>query len=277
MDYIEVDIKVAKRDPFSEILIAKLNEIDFESYVEHDYGVTAYIQNQLFDKYKFKEVIHEVKHMTDIKFNIKDIDSVNWNKQWEENFNPVFINQKCVVRADFHSSFENIEHEIIINPKMSFGTGHHATTYLMMNQLFFCDILNKKVLDVGSGTGILSILASKLNSHSVIGIDIDQNAYQNAMENALLNKASNIDFLHGNIQIIIDYKFDLLLANINRNIILQDIDCYYSVMNKEADLIMSGFYEEDMDLILNKTNQLGFSLVDSKNKDKWLMLHLKKV
>tara|TARA_B100001758_G_C18313904_1_gene559420 strand:- start:316 stop:1149 length:834 start_codon:yes stop_codon:yes gene_type:complete len=276
MDYIEVDIKVEKKDPFSEILIARLNDIDFESFVEEDCGVKAYIQRPLFSMYKLKEVINDVKEMTNVQYNITDIDSFNWNEHWENNFLPVNINERCVVRADFHSSFEDIDYELVINPKMSFGTGHHATTYLMMNQLFVCNVVDRQVLDIGSGTGILAILASKLKSSKVVAIDIDHNAYKNAIENALLNGISDIDFIYGDINLIIDSKFDLLLANINRNIILKDMAFYYSVMNNEADLIMSGFYDNDKNKILTKASQLGFSLVDSKNKDKWLMLHLRK-
>ena len=256
--------------------MARLNEIEFESYNEDKTGVKAYVQTHLMDEGAVKEIIAEVAELCELNFTINKVKQENWNEQWENNFEPVHINEKCVIRAHFHDSFPDIEQEIIITPKMSFGTGHHETTSLVMNEMFGIDFKNKSVLDMGSGTGVLAILASKLGASSLIGIDFDEWAFENAEENAKLNIVDNIDFIHGDADAIGDAKFDIILANINRNIILQDIATYVGAMNTQSEILFSGFLKEDIPLILEKSEQLGLELVVSKHKNKWQMLHLKK-
>ena len=276
MEYTEVDIRLKQVNPFADILVARLNEIEFESYTEDENGVKAYVQTHLLDENAVKEIITEVAELCELSYTIEKIKQVNWNEQWEKNFDPVHINDKCVIRAHFHAAFPAIEQEIIITPKMSFGTGHHETTSLVMNEMFGIDFLAKSVLDMGSGTGILAILAAKLGASSLIGIDFDKWAFENAVENAELNSVENIKFIHGDADAIGDDKFDVILANINRNIILQDIDTYVGAMNLQSEILFSGFLKEDIPLILEKSEQLGLELVVSKHKNKWQMLHLKK-
>ena len=276
MEYTEVDIRLNPVVPFADILVARLNEIEFESYAEDETGVKAYVQTHLLDKNAVNEIITEMQQFTDLSFTILKVKQENWNKKWESNFQPVHINDKCVIRAHFHDAFPDVEQEIVITPKMSFGTGHHETTSLVMNEMFGIDFATKSVLDMGSGTGILAILAAKLGASSLVGIDFDEWAYKNAVENAGLNSVSNIDFIHGDADAIGDAKFDIILANINRNIILQDIAVYVGAMNEQSQILFSGFLKEDIPLILEKSEQLGLELVVSKHKNKWQMLHLKR-
>ena len=276
MEYTEVDIKLKPVVPFADILVAMLNEIEFESYSEDDNGVKAYVQTHLLNETVVKEIIAQVAELCELTFTITKVKQENWNIKWENNFEPVRINDKCVIRAHFHADFPDVEHEIIITPKMSFGTGHHETTSLVMNEMFGIDFIDKSVLDMGSGTGVLAILAAKLGASSLIGIDFDEWAYENAIENAKNNGISDISFIHGDANMIGDVTFDIILANINRNIILQDIVTYVNAMNTKSEILFSGFLKEDIPLILKKSEQLGLELVVSKHKNKWQMLHLKK-
>lgn len=276
MEYTEVDIRLHEVNPFSDILVAKLNEVEFESYIEDANGVKAYVQTSLFNEDIVKEIITEVEELTQLSYSITKIKQENWNQKWENNSQPIHINNQCVIRADFHGSFPSKKYDLIITPKMSFGTGHHETTKLMIDEMFRIDFKNKSVLDMGSGTGVLSILASKLGAKTLFAIDIDKWAFQNAIENAKLNNISNIEFIHGPGNKIENKYFDIILVNINRNIILNDIDNYVNSMKKNAKLLLSGFLEEDISLILDKSEPLGLRLVCSKNKNKWQMLHFKR-
>ena len=276
MEYTEIDIRLNPIVPFADILVARLNEIDFESFIEDESGIKAYVQTHLLDENSVKEIINEVAKLCNLSFLISKVKQENWNKNWENNFEPVHINDKCVIRAHFHNSFPDFEHEIIITPKMSFGTGHHETTSLMINEMYDMDFNDKTVLDMGSGTGVLAILSSKLGATSVIGIDFDKWAHENSVENAKINTISNVSFLHGDALLIGELKFDIILANINRNIILQDILIYENAMNNNSEIIFSGFLDVDVPIILEKSEQLGLDLVVSKHKKKWQMLHLKK-
>jgi len=277
MEYTEVDIRLKSVNPFADIIVARLNEIDFESYAEDENGIKAYVQTLLLNENAVKEIISEVAELCELTFSISKVKQENWNKQWESNFEPVVINDKCVIRAHFHQPIPDVDLEIIITPKMSFGTGHHETTSLVMSEMFSLDFNNKSVLDMGCGTGVLAILASKLGANSLVGIDFDEWAVENAEENSVLNSIDNIDYIHGDADAIGDATFDIIVANINRNIILQDIEKYVGAMNEKSEIIFSGFLKEDIPLILEKSEQLGLDLVVSKNKNKWQMLHLKKV
>jgi len=271
MKYIELSFSFSPYTDRADIVIAKLNEIEFESYVETENGVDAYIQEGLFNQDKLMEVIEDLKSLFQFKYTIKGIKQENWNQQWEDNFNPVEINKDCFIRAHFHDKID-CNYEIIITPKMSFGTGHHETTFLMMNEMFQIDFKNKKVLDMGCGTGVLAILSKKLGASDIQAIDIDEWSYENSVENAILNNTEEIDFKLGDVADI-DRKFDVVLANINRNIILEDINKYIDSMNRNSDLLLSGFLSEDVVIIRDKVESLGLSFVSHKNKNKWNLLH----
>lgn len=277
MKYTEVDIKLEKIIPFSEILIAKLNEIGYDSYEENKLGVKAYIETKIFDEKKISEICEDLSLQTNISYTFSILEEKNWNKEWEKNFNPVFINDSCVIRAPFHKPFNDVRYEIIIMPKMSFGTGHHPTTSLILNKMFEVNFLNKNVLDIGSGTGVLSILSSILGADFCLGIDNDKWAYENAKQNAILNNTLNIDFRYGTIDSIKkETHFDIVLININRNTILKEISSYIKFMDPNADLILSGFLHEDVDIIIDRLIKHNFKKLDIKNKDKWQMIHFKR-
>ena len=276
MQYTEFDIRLNEVNPYADILVARLNEIEFESYSEVEGGIRAYVQTKLLDTDAAKEILSEISKLTKVSFTINKVEQKNWNAQWESNYSPVVINDSCVIRAHFHNNFPALKYEIIITPKMSFGTGHHQTTLLMVNEMFNLDLKEKFILDMGSGTGVLAILASKLGARHLIAIDSDEWAFKNANENSQLNNISNINFIHGDINDIGDTKFDVVLANISRNVILNDIEIYVDQMKDDGEILLSGFLKEDIPLILEKTGQLGLELVVVKNKDKWQMLHLRR-
>ena len=276
MEYTEFDIRLNEVNPYADILVARLNEIEFESYSEVEGGIRAYVQTKLLDTDAAKEILSEISKLTKMSFTINKVEQKNWNAQWESNYSPVVINDSCVIRAHFHNNFPALKYEIIITPKMSFGTGHHQTTLLMVNEMFNLDLKEKFILDMGSGTGVLAILASKLGARHLIAIDSDEWAFKNAKENSQLNNISNINFIHGDINNIGDTKFDVVLANISRNVILNDIEIYVDQMKDDGEILLSGFLKEDIPLILEKTGQLGLELVVVKNKDKWQMLHLRR-
>lgn len=271
MKYIELSFSFSQNTDFADIVVAKLNEIEFESYVETQDGVDAYIQESLFNQEKLNEVIEDLQSLFQFEYTIKEIKQENWNQQWEENFNPVEINKDCFIRAHFHDKID-CKYEIIITPKMSFGTGHHETTFLMMNEMFHIDFNNKKVLDMGCGTGILAILSKMLGSSITQAIDIDEWSYENSVENATLNNTEDINFCLGDVTAI-NGAFDVVLANINRNIILEDISKYIDSLNENSDLLLSGFLSEDVIIIRDKVESLGLSFVSHKNKNKWNLLH----
>ena len=275
MNYIEVNISLSKKNPFTDIITAELNEIEFESYQETEYGLQAYIQKKLFNEDLLHNSFSILENKVDFSFEIKEIKQQNWNANWESSFQPVVINKKCIVRADFHQATD-MEFEIIITPKMSFGTGHHATTFLMMNEMFKLDLINKTILDMGSGTGVLSVLSEKLGAKNILGIDIDNWAFENAKENIILNNCNRINFEIGDVSNLGNKKFDIILANINRNIILKDIDAYSTALNCGGQILLSGFYTDDESLILSKAEKLNLNFQMKKQKDNWLLLHLQK-
>ena len=277
MNYIEMsfilDGKIS--DDFSEIIIAKLNEIEFESYLEEKDSVKAYIPEELFNSCLFDNVILDLKSLFSFSMNRKIIKQENWNQEWENNFQPIKINKDCVIRADFHKITDKYKYNIIINPKMSFGTGHHETTFLMIKKILSLDVYKCSVLDIGCGTGILSILSSKKGASKIIGIDIDEWSYNNSLENSLLNNVYNVEFLLSEISSI-NTTFDFVFANINRNIILSQIQDYINCMNSESHLLLSGFFVRDVNDIVSSAQKLGLKLIDNQNKKKWTLLHFVK-
>ena len=276
MAYTELIIELETMQPFADILVARLNEINYETFSLEENILKCYIKTSVIQKNDTIDIILSLSQQTKINYSFKDIEKKNWNANWEQSFSPVKINSHCIIRADFHKEDKNIKHEIIITPKMSFGTGHHETTFLMLNEIFKINVSKLNILDMGSGTGVLSILSSKLGAKTILAIDIDEWAYENSIENSLLNNTNNIKFLKGDISLIENKTFDCVLANINRNIILRDLVKYYKLLINGGKLLISGFLVEDFDLVYKKINKIGFKLINKKNKNKWLMLHLEK-
>ena len=265
--YIELSLQI---DPdFAEIMMAELAELGFESFVETDDGLDAYIQEDIFNDLDIKKMLENYAERTPISYTFKQITKQNWNEEWEKNFQPISIGNDIYVRADFHEAQPDCLYEIIITPKMSFGTGHHETTSMVMEHQLTISHQNKKVLDVGTGTGILAVLASKLGATHISAFDIDEWSVENTIENIALNNANNISVRLGTIEDEPMEKYEIVLANINRNILLQQIPAYATFMTDGASLVISGFYETDIADIQAVAESVGLKKVAQLSKNQW--------
>ena len=270
MDYTEVLISItpySQQD--SEILTALLAEVGFDSFTETENTLAAYIPTKQTQDLDLKAFFKTLPLNADITFEVKNIKDENWNKLWESNFSPVTILDYCRIRAPFHSHEKGYKLEILIEPKMAFGTGHHQTTWLMIWQLFNLSIKNKTVLDMGCGTGVLAIIAEKLGASSVMAIDNDKWAYENACENVLANNCVKIDLALGDASNLENKTFDIIIANINRNILLNDIPTYVKHLNPNGILVMSGILKQDTDIIIQKAEEFGLQIINTQYKDDW--------
>ncbi|HET6227286.1 MAG TPA: 50S ribosomal protein L11 methyltransferase [Bacteroidia bacterium] len=273
MNYIELSVQVEPKEQGSDVLIAQLAELGFESFVETEMGFNAYIQEI---DYNQQQLAIALSYYTDFfKFNYSSttIQQQNWNKEWENNFQPIQVKDKCYIRAPFHESQPGFLYDVIIEPKMSFGTGHHSTTQLMIEKLLTLDINKKSVLDMGCGTGVLAIVASKMGANPITAIDIDEWSYENTIENCSRNNINNVDVHKGNAQILAGRVFHSILANINKNVLLKDLESYSAALENSGNLIISGFFETDIDELLAKSAEFDFKLKDTMVKEKWAMLH----
>lgn len=277
MDYIELDCKVAPIEPGNEIVIAELGELGFESFVEDEEGLKAYIPKESYSE----EVINKLTSLDfgeAISFNFESnyIADQNWNTEWEKNFTPLTIDDICYIRAPFHPAKTDVKYEIVIEPKMSFGTGHHATTSLMIREMMKLDLKGGSVLDMGCGTGILAILASKMGAEKIKAIDIEEWAYKNALENVDKNDAGNISVFQGGVEQIGDDEFNVILANINRNVLLEQIVFYKSVLASGGYLLMSGFLVEDEEIIKACAASNGLRFVSGDSEKNWVAARFEK-
>ncbi|MFT5885194.1 MAG: ribosomal protein L11 methyltransferase [Arcticibacterium sp.] len=267
MDYFEANIEVNAE--FGEILVAELAEIGFDTFLENESGLQAYITDELFDDIQFKLLMEDYSSKTKLFYSLKKIIKQNWNAEWESSFDPIEVKDKILVRAHFHESKPGFEHEIIITPKMSFGTGHHETTSQMMALQLKIDHSEKSVLDVGTGTGILAILAEKLGANKVKAFDIDEWSVENTKENLQLNNCQNIEISQGTIDDEPQYVYDIVLANINRNILLDEIGTYSKFLKNKGTLLLSGFYEQDIPEIEACCSQHHLKKVKHISKKEW--------
>ena len=274
MDYLEINLDV--NEDFAEILIAELAEIGFDMFMETETGIQAYITQEEFDDMALKNLIEEYADRTALFYSIKGIEKQNWNEEWEKSFSPIEVDRKILVRARFHETKEGFEHEIIITPKMSFGTGHHETTSQMMALQLDIDHQNKDVLDVGTGTGILAILAEKLGATYIKAFDIDEWSVENTNENISLNACKNIEVSLGTIKDEKKHVYDIVLANINRNILLDEIPTYNLFLKSKGYLLLSGFYETDLEEIEKKCNENGLKKLKLVSKKNWAAVVLSK-
>ena len=269
--YIGYTFKVSPLQPGTEILIAELGHAGFESYVETPEGVIAYIQQRHHSK-SILEPIYILKSKEfKITYNFEIIEQINWNAEWEKNFNPIVVGNQCAIRAPFHDSFD-VKYDIIIEPKMSFGTGHHETTHMMIEYILATDFNNKSVLDMGCGTGVLAILAMKKGALNVEAIDVDNWCYLNSLENISRNDCKQISVFEGDASLLKGKKFDVIIANINRNILLNDLSAYVACLNENASLFLSGFYDSDCALIQTYCQNLGLELEIKRNRNNWAAL-----
>ncbi|MGL5893513.1 MAG: 50S ribosomal protein L11 methyltransferase [Bacteroidales bacterium] len=273
MNYLEFQFKMTPCDEVhSDILSAQLGEIGFESFVTTQDGVDAYIQVNLFDEEALRNIISDFPLDCTINYTYAEVIAQNWNEEWEKHyFNPIIIEGRCVIHSSFHKEIPNVEYDILIDPKMSFGTGHHETTSLMLTHLLDSELNGSHFLDMGCGTAVLAILASKKGAKDITAIDIDEWATENAIENCRLNNTNNIKVLHGDASLLKDESmFDTIFANINRNILLDDMHNYTAKLIKGGALFMSGFYKEDLQIIEEKANPLGLKLDNFKEKNNWV-------
>ena len=272
--YIAYSIEVEPQIPGVEILIAELGYVGFESFVETPKGVTAYIQKNEFLSTMLEDIQILKNDSFSIRYKFEDIEQVNWNAKWEENFHPILVDNRCAVRAPFHSK-SSAQYDIIIEPKMSFGTGHHETTHMMIQFILDSDIQNKTVLDMGCGTGVLAILAEMKEASNIEAIDIDEWCYLNSIENIERNSCHNIKVLKGDASILKAKKFDIIFANINRNILIKDIPIYASCLNPNGLLFLSGFYKNDIPMIQDVCADYSLNLEAQISKNDWVALKFK--
>lgn len=276
MQYIQVRFTcVPNGEVITDILSAGLAEIGFETFVAWTDGVEAYIPAPLFSGEKIDALLADFPLEGTITYQYYEQEDKNWNEEWEKNyFQPIVIDDICCIHSSFHQPEGTFRYPILIDPKMAFGTGHHQTTGLILREMLAMDLSNLSVLDMGCGTAVLAILASMKEADPVTAIDIDEWAYNNALENIRLNKAGNIRVLKGGAERLGDEFYDVIFANINRNILLQDIPSYTGVLNRKGRLIMSGFYQEDIPAIRMKAEKAGLIYSHFSEMDQWVAVTL---
>ena len=255
----------------SEILIAELGEKAFESFIETETGISAYVQKDLWSENILEDIQILENSEFKINYTFEEIEQVNWNEEWEKNFEAIDVDGKCHVRAPFHAK-TNAEYDIVIEPKMSFGTGHHETTHMMIQHLLETDVVSKKTLDMGCGTAILAILAEMKGAQPIDAIDIDNWCYLNSIENAERNNCKHISVYEGDAELLKGKKYDVIIANINRNILLNDMQQYVDCLNKNGILFLSGFYTEDIPVISESCTSKGLTYVKQFERNNWVAL-----
>ena len=269
MNYIEYDFTVSPLEMGSEILIAELAEVGFDSFVDTPMGIKAYIPKDSWNEHILQDIYLLSNPEFTISYQITEIEQVNWNEEWEKNFSPIVVENLCTVRANFHP-VPNTRYDIVITPKMSFGTGHHETTYMMLQQLLPLSLEGTKVLDMGCGTGILAIMAALRSARDITAIDIDPWCVENATENVQQNNCSFITIKEGEVSLIAGEQYNLILANINRNILLSDIPAYTQALLPQGLLLVSGFYEEDLPAIKEKCQEVGLTYLSHIERNRWV-------
>ncbi len=264
MKYLKVTADVTGLEDYQiDMIVFELGEIGFESFETTSDTLLAYIQQTVFDEESLKQVLS-------VSYSVEEMPDKNWNEEWEKHFfQPIVIGDKCVIHSTFHTDVPVAQYDIIIDPKMSFGTGHHATTSNMLSWILDDDMSGKRVLDMGCGTAVLGILAKKKGAASVLAIDIDEWCYDNALESASLNKV-DIQVLLGDASLLQEKQFDVILANINRNILLNDMAAYVACLPQGGCLYMSGFYTQDIPVIAECAVQLGMQQVGVKEQNNWV-------
>lgn len=275
MDY--TSIKVTCNHELSEVLIALLFELGFDSFQENeDGGFIASIPQKDFNELILKNTLEA---FPGIKYSLQDESRINWNEEWEKNYDPIIVDNKCLVRATFHEPLPYMDYELLITPKMSFGTGHHDTTYQVLSYEMKVDFKDKNVLDVGCGTAILSVMAYKRGAKCVVATDIDDWCIANSKENFELNKVPEdfYELIQGQIEKVTYQNFDIIIANINKNVLLDQISDYSIRLKAGGQLIISGFYQEDIDDLLVEAEKHELLKIESTQRNRWAMVALKKL
>ncbi len=270
MNYYKVSITSSSDK--KAILIALLSQYAFDGFEEEVFGIKAYITEAAYNDV----VVRNLADQYGFSYKAKLIPSQNWNEVWESSFKPIRINDFCAIRADFHPTFKKVKHQITINPKMAFGTGHHETTLLVMEMMQHLQFKNKKVLDYGCGTGILAILAAKLGATDILAIDNDPLSYENTLENCTKNNVGVIKAMLGDLSMVELKGFDFILANINRNVILDSLSTLFLKTQRGGQLLISGFLKADESLLTTSAKKIGFSIKQVLEKGEWICMKLNK-
>ncbi|GAB2554102.1 50S ribosomal protein L11 methyltransferase [Spirosoma aerophilum] len=271
MNYIELQLRLSP--DYTDILTAELAELGFESFVETDEGLNAYIIEPDYTEEAVRELVAKYADQTAIAYEVNSLEKRNWNAEWERDYEPIEVADQVRVRASFHESDARFRYEIVINPKMSFGTGHHETTAMMMEQQLGLDFSGTSVLDVGSGTGILAVLAAKMGATNVLAFDIEEWAVENARENAELNECPQVTVFQGTIADVDPAnQYEIVLANINRNVLLAEIPTYTNLLKQNGHLVVSGFYEHDAADIEQKAVEAGLEPAKRLTTNQWTSL-----
>lgn len=263
-------------DTESELLIARLYALDFDSFQELDGQTEAYILSEMINDDLIAEMT-SVANDLNINFTQEKHENKNWNEIWESNFDPVHVSDFCTVRADFHEKNESVQHDIIINPKMAFGTGHHETTYMMIESMRDLDFVDKKVFDYGCGTAVLAILAHKLGSRDILAIDIEEEAAANSLENCTVNSIEGIDVRQAILSDVDDSTYDIILANINRQVLLDSANRLNQLISPSGILLISGILEQDKDIVMQAYQDAGWQHTSTKQRGNWLCMAWSKI
>jgi len=272
MNYYEILFTtITTEDYQQDLLINALSEIGFDTFEEVEFGFKAYIPSADFDEELLLKTLLPYREMFTFSYDITLIPQKNWNEVWESNFEPLTIGGQVFVRATFHEPRPEFQYEIVIDPKMAFGTGHHQTTSMMLQLMLENEFAQKKVLDMGCGTGILAIMAAKLGAAAITAIDYDPLCYESTLENAQLNHIKNIKVICGSKEAIPAQQFDTILANINRNILIDQVRRYSEVLKPEGEIYLSGFYEKpDLDIIIDAARKYGLKYIIHKTDKDWV-------
>ena len=271
MDYYQ--LKTTCEPELTEILTALFSQFPFDTFEENDTGFSAYLPAEEWTDEIEKGIIH-LKSNFDFRIEKNFIPYQNWNSVWEANFQPILVDDFCGIRADFHAPLQQVRHEIVINPKMAFGTGHHETTFMVMSLMEKLDFKDKMVFDFGCGTGILAILAAKLGAKHIDAVDIEAPSYENTIENAEINKVDNIQPYLGTLSAVDRQDFDIILANINRNVILEAFPSLFLKLKDGGTLVISGILKEDEEMIKSAAANAGFSTGDILYRNNWICMQL---
>ena len=272
MNYFEINFSIVPFEEYiSDVLASELGEIGFDSFVSTEVGLDAYALETAFDEVKLKDLLENFPFETSIDYKVTKIESKNWNEEWEKHyFEPIVIGNECVIHSSFHKNVPIAKYDIVIDPKMAFGTGHHETTSLVIGRLLQMDLQDKIVLDMGCGTAVLAILASMRGARDIVAIDIDTWCTDNSIENLQMNHIEGVEVLLGGAELLAGKHFDIILANINRNILLGDMKHYADCLSSGGELYMSGFYVQDIPLIEAEANRNGLTLIDYREKNNWV-------
>ena len=278
-DYIEVRFDVEPCDATStDVLAAMLCDVEFESFVPDESGLTAYVKRELYNEAAIADIVTSFPLQAQINWRAEVIEGQDWNSEWEKNyFQPIVVGDKCVIHSSFHTDIPKVEYDIVIDPKMAFGTGHHATTSLIIRQLLEMSLDGLSVMDMGTGTGILAILSAMRGAEKVSAIEIDEFAYVNAVDNVKINGEPQINVMLGDASLLANEEpVDVFIANINRNIITADIAEYAKTLKSGGIMLLSGFYEEDVDVIMSQARLHSLDYQSHTVQDRWTCLHLVK-